>query len=180
MIQQTIQMINKMLNYKELSALIKTVTTQVEQEIILANRTGSLDNILDKYNAEESKYSFCEPRASKVLVIGETSTSLASLIGIIKRYGISLDRFEFALGYDNAKNYPMDTLKYNSKYCDIFAGPMPHKTNKMGKCSSILADIQNHQEEYPKLTKLIACGELKITKQSFEEALRNSQLMKMM
>lgn len=170
---------DKVLNSDELSELIESIQSQIEKEIIRANRTGTLKEVLAKYKFElEEQYYYCEPKIAKVLVIGQSSVKVEVLKGILKKYGISKDRFEFVLEYDDVKNFPMNTLRYNSKYCDIFAGPMPHKTNGMGDCSSILAEIQNHQSEYPKLTKLIASGDLKITKNSFEEALLNSQLMK--
>lgn len=168
----------KVLNSDELLELIENIQSQIENEIIMANRIGTLNEVLAKYKFElEEQYCYCEPKIAKVLVIGQSSVKVEVLKGILKKHGISKDRFEFILEYDDVKNYPMNTLRYNSKYCDIFAGPMPHKTNGMGDCSSILAEIQNHQSEYPKLTKLIASGELKITKNSFEEALLNSQLM---
>ena len=169
---------NNFLNTEELSYLIDEIKDEIEKEIIRANRTGTLKEVLEKYNFEVEEYAFFEPRIAKVLVIGQSSVSVEVLKSVLKKYNISKERFEFVLDYNDAKNFPMDTLRFNSKYCDIFAGPMPHKTTGMGDCSSILAEIQNNQAEYPKLTKLISGRELKITKNSFEEALLNSQLMK--
>lgn len=170
---------DKMLNSKELFDLIENIKDQIEKEIIRANRTGTLQEILNKYNFEiEENYWYCEPRLAKVLVIGQSSVSIDVLRSIVKKHGIDKDRFEFVLEYDEAQNYPMKSLRFNSKYSDIFVGPMPHKTKSMGDCSSIIAEIQNNQLDYPKLTKMVSNGELKITKTSFEEALLRSQLMK--
>ena len=169
----------KVLNSDELFDLIESIKDKIEKEIIRANRTGTISEILNKYNFEvEEDYAYCEPRIAKVLVIGQSSTTVDALKSVLKKYNIDKDRFEFVLEYKDAKNFPMNTLRFNSKYCDIFAGPIPHKTNGMGDCSSILAEIQNNQSEYPKLTKLMSSGELKITKNSFEDALLKSQLMK--
>jgi hypothetical protein len=55
---------------------------------------------------------------------------------------------------------------------------MPHKTTGMGDCSSIIANIKNHPEEYPKLTELRDATGLKISKQSFSDAILNSELLK--
>lgn len=124
---------DKILNSDELSELIESIQSQIEKEIIRANRTGTLKEVLVKYKFElEEQYSYCEPKIAKVLVIGQSSVKVEVLKGILKKYGISKDRFEFILEYDDVKNFPMNTLRYNSKYCDIFAGPMPHKTNGMG------------------------------------------------
>lgn len=169
---------NGALNSEELFNLIESIKEQIEKEIIRANRVGTLKKVLEKYNFEVEEYFHYEPRIAKVLVIGQSSVTLHVLKSVIKKYGISKERFDFVLEYDEAKNYPMNTLRYNSKYCDIFIGPIPHKTTGMGECSSIIAEIEKNQSEYPKLTKLIASDELKITKNSFEEALLKSQLMK--
>lgn len=169
-----------MLNSTELSELIEEIKEKIEQEIIKANRTGTLQELLKKYNFYKPEYSHCEPRIAKVLVIGESRPTVDELKRVLKKYGISKDRFEFVLDYDDATNYQMGTLRYNFKYCDIFAGPFGHKTKGMGHCNSILAKIEHNQAEYPKLTRLIANGELKITKNNFEEALKNSQLMELL
>lgn len=169
---------DKVLNSEQLAELIGKIQDQIEKEIIRANRTGTLTEILKKYNFDvEEEYCYCEPRVAKVLVIGQTSTSIDVLRSIIKKYKLDKNRFEFVLEYDEAKNYDMGNLRNNFKYSDVFVGPMPHKTQGMGDCSSIIAEIQNNQKEYPKLTKLLAGEELKITKSSFEAALLKSQLM---
>ena len=168
----------KVLGIEELEELIEKVKEHIEKEIIKANRSGELDEFLVKCGYVEESYFYSVPNTSKVLVIGASQVAENVLKGIIKDLGLDKDRFEFILDYNDAKNFPMDILKYNSKYCDILMGPIPHKTTGMGDCSSIIAEITNHQEDYPKLNVMRASGEIKITKTSFKEALLNSQFYK--
>lgn len=173
-------MVTKKLEDFELFPLIDEICDRIKREIIDANRVGELEEVLKKYEIEKEEYYFCEPRIAKILVIGQTQTSIVDLKRVIKKFknfGIDEDRFEFVLNYEDSKNYPMESLRYNQKYSDIFIGPIPHKTNGMGDCSSILAKIKKNPGEYPKMTELKDSNGLKITKNSFEEALKKSQLL---
>lgn len=165
-----------MLNINELQELIEKALEKVQSEIIIANRCGYLDEVLKKYGLYEEEYFPCEKRIAKILVIGQSSVSKDDLLRKIKKYGLKEDRFEFVLDYDAAQNYNMEHLRFNNKYSDIFVGPMPHKTTGMGDCSSIITKIENNPSEYPKLGKMMNGSELKITKQSFEKVLLESQL----
>ena len=57
-------------------------------------------------------------------------------------------------------------------YVAIFAGPMPHKTPGAAEASSFIVRVENNQGDFPKLFKLGKSGELKITKNSFEDGIK--------
>lgn len=168
----------RVLDIEELEDLIEKVKEHIEKELIKANRSGELKEFLIKCGYIEESYFYSEPNTSKVLVIGDSRVPESALNGVIKELGLDQDRFEFVLNYNDAKNFPMEILKYNSKFCDVLIGPVPHKTTGMGDCSSNIAEITNHPEDYPKLNVMRASGKIKITKTSFREALLNSQLYK--
>ena len=168
-----------MLSDEELFPLIDEICEKIKKEIIAANRIGDIDSVLSKYDVEKEEHYFCEPKIAKILVIGQSDVNIVDLKRVVRKYkslGIDEDRFEFVLEYDDAKNYPMESLRYNQKYSDIFFGPISHKTSGMGDCSSIIAKIKNNPAEYPKMTELKDSNGLKITKHSFEQALLKSCL----
>ena len=61
----------KELDYKELELLIEEVSQKVREDIIIANRSGNLDEILKKYDyVEEQEKWYSYPNTSKMIVIG--------------------------------------------------------------------------------------------------------------
>lgn len=61
----------KELDYKELELLIEEVTQKVREEIITANRCGTLEEILNKYNyVEEQEKWYAYSNTSKMIIIG--------------------------------------------------------------------------------------------------------------
>lgn len=169
---------DKVLDIDEIELLLNDIYEKLKIEIIGANRTGNLSDVLKKYNLETQDCFYYEPHIAKVLVIGQTDVGISDLKRVLKKYHIPENKFEFVLDYNDAQNYPMDNLRFNQKYCDIFVGPMPHKTTGMGNCSSIIAKIKQNQSEYPKLTELKDSNGLKITKKSFENAIISSEIIK--
>ena len=167
-----------MLDHIELNEIIENLIAKITEEITCANRMGNLDEVLKRYNYQVDETAYYERNIAKILVIGGSEVKVNSLKKVIKAHNIDISRFEFILDYNEASIFPMNTLKNNPKYCDIFMGPIPHKTKGMGNCNSIISEIEHNKSEYPKLTKLIASNELKITKNSFEQALLNSVLYK--
>lgn len=157
---------------------IQEIIDKFTEMITIANRQGRVSEILDKFNIDTQQYAACEYKIAKVLVIGYSQVNIADLKRVVRNFKLDEDRFEFVLEESAIKNYPMDSLKNNYKYSDIFMGPMPHKTTGMGDCSSVIANIKNHPSEYPKLTELKDSGGLKISKKSFSEAIANSELLK--
>ena len=165
---------DRVLGYDEIQEIIDKFT----EMLTIANRSGKISEVLDKFNIDCQQYAYCEYKTAKVLVIGYSEVSIIDLKRAIRKFGLDEDRFEFVLDEDEIKHYPMNSLKNNFRYSDIFVGAMPHKTTGMGDCSSIIANIKHHPEEYPKLTELKEANGLKITKKSFSDAIYNSELLK--
>ena len=60
-------------------------------------------------------------------------------------------------------------------YCDIIFGPAPHSMEYIGSYTSALAMIKQNSAEFPKLNVANDSNKLKITKNSFERCLLNTQ-----
>lgn len=159
-------------------AELQEVIDKFIEKVTLANRNGNISKILEKFDIDCEQYAYCEYRIAKILVIGYSDVNIVDLKRVIRKRNLEEDRFEFVIDDESIKNYPMNSLKNNYKYSDIFIGPMPHKTTGMGDCSSIIAEIKNNQDEYPKLTELRDANVLKISKSSFDKAILNSELYK--
>lgn len=107
----------------------------------------------------------------KILVLGGTDVSPNVLLGIAKKLNIDPNRFEFCLGYDEAKRFDNTRLKGSNKYAVIIVGPMPHKTvGTYGYSSAITA--MERDGGYPPVLRA-GNNELKLTKTSFRECLLN-------
>lgn len=171
-----------MLGYNELKTLIDDIYDKITEEITLANRSGEeeLKTVLMKYGFESKKeeYLFCDIRSSKILVLGNTQVSIQDLKGIAKSIGIDPDRIDFELDYNRITNFDVENLRFNTKYSDILVGPVPHKVKGIDGNSSLITHIEENQEEFPKLIRVMDSNGLKITKTSFKEALINTRLFK--
>lgn len=157
---------------------IEEVVEEFTEMLVFANRTGNVSQILEKFGIDCHNYTPCEYEIAKILVIGYPNVKITDLRKVVKEYGLDEKRFEFVIQESDIKHYPMQSLKNNCRYSDIFIGPIPHKTTGMGNCSSIIAEIKNNQDQYPKLTELRDSNKLKISKKSFSNAILNSELFK--
>lgn len=183
-----------MLSEIEISQLIITVIEKVVNEINEANLHGNEDikKILNKYDINEKdferytrkkeihKINDMITNRNKILVIGDSRVKMKDLLGVIKDLRIDVDKVEFKLGYEKASGIDLETLRYSNKYTDILMGPIPHKVKGLDSSTYFISEIENNQEEYPNLIKLIDSNALKITKTSFKNGLLNSKLYKLL
>ena len=137
------------------------------------NRTGKLLDFLrlvemqDLLGEPENKWAF----EGKIIVIGASDVKKENLIGVAKSLGISKQRLEFCLDYEDAKTYDFKKTQYKyDLYACILAGPMPHKGKATGGYSSILTALES-QDGYPPVERM-GLDNLKISKSSFEASLR--------
>lgn len=169
-----------MLEYNELEILIEEITEKITREIIMANRTGNLNEVLKKYGLDESITSdenlLLNMNKAKILLIGNTETKVSDLMKAAKYMGIDAEKIEYFLDYEKITNFNFGKLRYSTVYSDILVGPIPHKVKGIEENSSLIVMIESNQEEFPKLTKVMSEGELKISKNSFQKALQNTRL----
>lgn len=146
------------------------------ERICLANRNGTLLDTLARMGwsdllpmAPEDAYeTYPEGR---IVVLGGSEVKKEKLIGVAKALGISKDRLELCLDYEDLVRYNFPKLHYAPKYRLVLVGPMPHKTVGTGDFSSTIAAMQQ-DPGYPKVVELRAGAELKITKTNFKGVLQ--------
>lgn len=156
----------------------------VGDEIDLAIRTDTVDQLLDKYGVslnEEVPPQEINKRMT-ILVVGDLRGKQNDFVKAAKDLGISKDNLEF-VGFDAIKNYDIGKLKYSFKYSDIICGPIPHKINKLHGSNSLISLLESvkDKEAYPKLIKATSeqkDAELKLTISSFKKALLETKLLK--
>ena len=164
-----------MLNSYEIEELIKTIEDELEKQILLANRSGELEKLLDKLGfgdmiKQESVYE--TQKNGKIVVIGASEVKLSVIQGIVKSLGLDKNRFEFCLDYEGSKRFDYRKLRYAPNYRVVMFGPLPHSTSGKNDNSSVINEMRN-KEGYPRVITLESSNELKITKHNFKEALAN-------
>lgn len=89
-----------------------------------------------------------------------------------KSYGLSKDRVELALDYNEAEKYQYKKVHYNPNYRLVLFGPVPHSIKGNSGSSSILSKMEN-EEGYPKVIRLTdSNNKLKITKTNLKMVLQ--------
>lgn len=161
----------------DLTELSEKIYQKVLKEVVEASQTNSINELLKKYGLEdEIEYSYYDFNNSKILIVGDSRVSKDDLIGIAKKYGIRENRLEFELDYTRLHNYNFGNLRCSMTYSDVLVGPLPHKVEGIDGFSSFLAMVEACPEEFPKVIRLEASNELKITKESFKTGLLETRL----
>ena len=168
------------LDYKELELLIEEVTQKVREDIIKANRCGTLEEVLNKYNyIEEQEKWYSYPNTSKMIVIGSIEVKEKEVIGCLKAVGIDKNRVEFYDDYEKLTNIDFNFLRNNFNYSDILVCAMPHKIIGIGNNTSFISMIENNPKEFPTLTKITdESGKLKYSNSAFKKALMKTNMFK--
>lgn len=149
---------------------------EVTHRFSKANIDGTLEGLLKKLGWDALLSPDIEPlftfENGKVLVIGEQTVGIEQLRMTAKKLGFDVNRFEFMLDYERAQTFVYSKLVNNPNYRVVFVGAIPHSTTGTGQSGSLLAELQNHPEKYPKTIALrTEEGTLKITKSGFKRAL---------
>lgn len=170
----------KELDYKELELLIEEVTQKVREDIIMANRSGTLEEILNRYNyVEEQEKWYSYPNTSKMIVIGSIEVKEKEVLGCLKAVGINKNRVEFYSDYEKLTNTNFGFLKNNFNYSDILVCAIPHKISGIGDNASLISMIENNPKEFPTLIKITdESGNLKYSNSAFKKALMKTNMFK--
>ena len=157
----------------EIEELLREEFNKRFEEILAKlNATGRLDEFLEliglqRLLGEDDRV--ISARDGKIIVIGQSDVDKNKLSAVAKNMGFEKDRFEFYLNYEDAKTFDFRKIQWSTKYCCILVGPMPHSGVSKGDYGSVISALEN-QEGYPPLVRM-GTKELKITKNSFREAL---------
>ncbi len=169
-----------MLNIEELEELLDSIHNKIDSEITITNRSSKqeLNKILKKYGfvlPQTESYAYIDLNSSKILIVGHLNIKKKYIDGICKNLNIDSERLDY-VSYDEDTNYNFGRLRYSNRYSDIIFGTTPHKGAGIGNNSSIIAMLENNQEEYPKVIRATDSNELKLTKTSLKEALTETRI----
>ena len=167
------------LTIQELSDLCDEMMGRMGLELLpaitKANREDTLEDLLASLGMSDLLVSENDPYEErflgKILVVGASAVNVDKLRSIARKKGFDPDRFEFQLEYSRLKHFNFGKIRGSMGYAAILAGPMPHKTPGTDEASSFIARVENNPDDYPKLIKMQAGNDLKITNNSFKQAL---------
>lgn len=152
---------------------IEQLLDDIRIRVLEANRRGDLDKLLSLLGMHD----LIEPQAQfgsrdgKIVVLGASDVHEDHLLAIAGKLGLDKNRFEFCLDYEAIQKYNFRKLQYSDKYRVVLVGPMPHSTAGTNDSGSAIADMEKHPELYPRIIRLTAGKNLKITKSGFKETL---------
>lgn len=90
-------------------------------------------------------------------MIGRSDVKAEVLLSIAKSLGLSKDRFELYLDYEDGKTFDFEKAHWKPQYALIMVGPMPHSGASKGDSGSVIAKIES-TEGYPPVVRLGANG----------------------
>lgn len=172
----------EVLDAEQMASLIASVTDKIEKELYIANRFGTLEVTLKKYNLEEEQEeissSYYLPN-SKVLIIGATNVNKNDIYKTFKKINISPDRIEIIDDYDKLTGFDVEKLRNSMKYSDILVCAMPHKMKNIGDYPDMISMIEHNQAEFPLLNKITnESGELKFSINGLKKAIEKTKIFK--
>ncbi|SFC66542.1 hypothetical protein [Butyrivibrio sp. YAB3001] len=109
-------------------------------------------------------------RRGKILVLGATAIDVKTMNGIAKLYGFRKDDFEYEVDYEKMVSFAGRSSKLSS-YSALILGACPHKVQNLGDWSSLVEKCKNTEGMPIAIDARSRAGELKVTKESFREAL---------
>lgn len=166
-----------MLDSEEMDNIYRQVIERIREKMFLLNRDND-PNVLIQYlksidmgdiisNSIYETY-----KSGKIVILGDSAIDKNVIYGIAKSLNIDKDRLELNLGYDETIKYNFRKLRYEPTYRVVLVGPMPHSTAGKLKHNSAISEMEQ-EEGYPRVIRLTAGQELKITKTNLKESLRN-------
>ena len=172
----------EVLNAEQMASLIASVTDKIEKELYVANRFGTLDETLKKYNLEEEQEeissSYYLPN-SKVLIIGAVNANKNDIYKTFKKISISPDRIEILDEYEKLTGFDVEKLRNSMKYSDILVCAVPHKMKNIGEYPDMISMIENNQAEFPLLNKITnESGELRFSISGLKKAIEKTNIFK--
>ncbi|MCR5649675.1 MAG: hypothetical protein K6F86_00665 [Lachnospiraceae bacterium] len=109
-------------------------------------------------------------RNSKILVLGATALDQKTMNGIAKTYGFEKNDFEYETDYSKIVSFA-SRINSGSRYAAIIIGACPHKVQNLGDWSSLIEKCKNDENLPFACDARSKAGELKVTKESYRNAL---------
>ena len=160
----------------ELADLEQVILERIESQLLpaltTANRVGELNELLRLLQMgdllDEDEFAI---KPKRIVVLGSSMVKEEKLRSIARRKGFDANQFEFALEYHELAHYKFEKFRNSLSYQAVLVGPMPHSTNSKRNSASMISEMENHPDIYPPVIRLCDSTGLKITNNSFAEAL---------
>ena len=166
-----------MLSTVELEMLEEEISERFITDLpgILAdlNQTGQLElwlkimGLMELYPAAQAAYT--PYPTGKIVIVGESKVKRNEIEAIAKKLGITKDRLELCLDYNDAKRYNFKKLQYSENHSLILVGPMPHSATGKDEFSSVIVAMEE-TDGYPPVRRMGSSG-LKLSKSGIRDAL---------
>lgn len=168
------------LSAQQQTKIIQKIINKIRIEIQMAVENDTLEEVLEKYAVSLDDDGFAvNPKRHKILVLGALSGNIDDFTKVAKKMGIGSNQITFVNDYSELKHFDTASLEYSQEYSDIIYGPNPHKMTNMGDVSSLLAIMKREPNKYPKVIVPTANSALKLSINSFKQALLNTRLLEM-
>jgi len=165
------------LTHEKLLDIITEASYRLHREIKKSFKSGNLDGYLSSIGmldillpSEKDQNVYDTYPDGKILIFGDNKVKDHEIFGCFKEQGISKDRIELHLGYDEAKNFAFRKIQYNPNYRLVIFGPVPHSGKGKEDKSSIITQIET-TDGYPKVIRLTDSHGLKLSKASLKKAI---------
>ena len=145
--------------------------TEILIKLNYKDELGEFLGLLGLSHLLERNAGYQVSKAGKIVVVGQSDVKADILLGIGKSLGISKDRFELHLEYEDAEKIDFSKMQWMPSYSAILVGKMPHSGVSKGEHGSIISAIEN-EPGYPPVVRL-GQNELKISKTNFRKALQD-------
>ena len=156
--------------------MLSDILMEFDRQAREANALGRIFEFLSEHGIKYDEVDGCDydKERAKILIIGQSSISNGEAFSILKSMNIPKDRVELHLEYDDAKKFRWRSLRYSRNYSDIIVSSMPHSVEDKDEFSSIISRIEQ-EDGWPHLVRASANSQLKLTKSSLKEAIRNTE-----
>lgn len=147
------------------------VTKMITKKILSARSVSELRSYLKSIGLEELMPEIDNfQHNGDIYILGDLRIKDNDVYGIFKDLSVDIDRVKIVKEYDKLKNYPFNKFQYNDSVRLIFVGPMPHSTRDKDDYSSIIAKMEQ-EKGFPKIVRLCAGNNLKVTKTNLKESI---------
>ena len=165
------------LTYEELLDLQDEIMGRLPETItsrlLMLNTNGRLEDLLKLLGMEdlvEGADSLDSWPEGKIVVFGDPRANVNDLCGVAGSLGIHRNRVVF-VPFERCERYDYRSLEYNHEVVAVMFGASPHSTSGKGSYSSVITRMESQRDVFPRVIRLSANSELKITKRNFREAL---------
>ena len=137
-----------------------------------------LDELMEQFGVYmNEEYQYVNTRQMKVLVLGALAGKVNDYKLAAKKMSVPEYNIEFESDYEKLHGFDTELLRNSAVYSDVIVGPIPHKMTNTDGYSNAIVQMQDDPTNYPRVIKASANNTLKISINSFKDALSKTRYM---